>query len=167
MACTCAVSADRESPDAHRRSGISPAYSQSVYGLGAHGLAAGAPGNERSQGVMSQPEGRHCLIGGDRLMGQLEMAADRSAPWQEPTRRAALNGLLIRLRKQQDHNRGQGRRAHGDPPDTWTGRFPGRQERRWLSRGLRHPPLAQWGDAGLFPVTEAKSRANAQDRRER
>ena len=115
--------------------------------------------DDRSQGVMSQPEARHCLIGGDRLVGQLEMAADRSAPCRSRPA-AALNGLLIRLRKQQDHNRGQGdgRTAILQIPGPGGFRTAGAQA---AVMDLRHPPSAQWGDAGLFPVTEAKSRANA------
>ena len=34
---------------------------------------------------------------------------------------------------------------HSGPLRSWDWKVPGRQERRRLSRDLRHPPLAQWG----------------------
>ena len=82
--------------------------------------------------------------------------------------RAALNGLLIRLRKQQRPQswpRVMGAQRVLREPGT--GRFPGRQERLVAVTGLAPAAVGTIEDSGLSPVTEAKSRANALDRRER
>ena len=49
--------------------------------------------------LMGQPEVKNCRLEGERLMGQLVQAADRSELPREPSGRAALNDLLVRLRK--------------------------------------------------------------------
>ena len=54
--------------------------------------------NEKAPGVMGQREVQRCRLAGEQLMGQLELAADRSGLPREPAGRAALNNLLIRLR---------------------------------------------------------------------
>ena len=56
--------------------------------------------NEGTPGVMSQPEVQRCRLDGQGLMGQLEMAADPAELPREPAGRAALNDLLIRIRRQ-------------------------------------------------------------------
>ena len=57
-------------------------------------------GNERAPGVMGQPEVQRCRLEGERLMGQLELAADRTGLPRDPAGRTALQDLLIRLRRQ-------------------------------------------------------------------
>ena len=49
---------------------------------------------------MSQGEVQRCRLEGERLMAQLELAADRSGLPGKPAGRAALNDLLIRIRRQ-------------------------------------------------------------------
>ncbi len=56
--------------------------------------------NEATPGVMTQSEVQHCRLEGERLMGQLELSADRSGLPREPAGRAELNDLLFRIRIQ-------------------------------------------------------------------
>ena len=55
---------------------------------------------EEPPAVMGQHEVLRCRLEGERLIGQLEEAAERSVLPREPAGRAGLNDLLIRLRKQ-------------------------------------------------------------------
>ena len=99
-------------------------------------------------------------------MGQLEVVDNSSALPQEPAGRAALNDLLIRLRKQQYRQSWPRARTHGGLLGTWDWEVSGTAGAQAAVTGLTPPAVGTMGDPALSPVTDAKSRANAQDRRE-
>ena len=145
-----------------------PVYPQSGHGPGAFGLAADAPEGRKITGCDEPAWGAALPSGGRTADGSTGIGglpfspvpgarrAGHVEPPACPSRKATVLTIVAK--------------DGGCTVVIWkprTGKFPGRNEPRWLSRDLCYPSLAQWGMPGLSPVTEAKSRANAHDRRER